>query len=91
MLRFPKDPIAVKMFTLDLSNWLLPGETVMDHSVVSSAGLVIDDSQIVNDGTGVLAMISGGVSSELYDVKYTWTTNLDRVDKRTIYFTVKER
>lgn len=67
--------------------YLETGETITTvHSVTSSsANLVIESYDIVNDGTCVIVMVSGGVDGESYTITCDVSTSIaSRRDSRSI-------
>jgi hypothetical protein len=86
---YVKDPDAVLDYVFDWSRWLAGDETIVDSNVEASAGINLDSQS--NSSTAVTAWISGGTTGQPYTVTNRITTNLGRIDDRTITIRVTPR
>lgn len=84
MVRVYKDPQDVIYLGFDGTAWLDDGEVFSDQTITAPAGLTLAEEAITNDGTAVVAKVSGGTLHEQYSVPYLMTTNQGRVKKKTI-------
>jgi len=96
----PKDPSAKLDYIFDwaaernnrdLSDWLLPDETIVDMEVTAETGITIVSSSRIDDDTAVLVWLSGGSDGEEYKISCKITTSLEREDSRTAIVPVKIR
>lgn len=84
-----KDPDAVLDYSLDWTNWLEAGEIITASVVTVSAGITLDSDSFTD--TRATAWISGGTTGVVYTVSSRITTNLSRIDERTITIRVTNR
>lgn len=86
---FNKQPVEVKDYDIDYSEWLSPGDTVQSAVVVvAPTGLVID-STFTSD-TAVKVWLSGGTTGTQYKLTVTTTTADGRVKEDEFKIRVKD-
>lgn len=94
-MAFPRrthDPNAVLDYPVDWSDWLPPGDSIVDATVTAADGITVGTVDV--QPQAVIAWLSGGVASSKgtkYDVNYHIVTAEGREDDRTITLVVKER
>ena len=84
-----KDPSAVLDYVFDWTKWLATGETITDHTITADTGITVDSST-ESDGK-VIVWLSGGEVGKWYKVACKITTNMGRIDERTMHIRVEER
>jgi len=77
-----KDPDSTIDYGCDWSNWLQSGETIVASTWIIQTGLT--GGSETNNGTITGVMLSGGVEFEDYQITNRITTNLERVDDRSM-------
>lgn len=88
--RFTKDPDAVLDYTVDWSDWLIPGDWIISVvASVSPAGLVVDYTSWTDDLA--IVWLSGGSVGVRYSVTVSVVTAGGREDSRSIAVVVKGR
>ena len=86
---FKKQPVEVKDYDIDYSEWLTTGDNVQSVDIsVSPSGLVID-SVFVSDPRAKI-WISGGTDRVSYKVTATMTTADGRVKQDEFKINVKD-
>jgi hypothetical protein len=91
-MSFPEikhDPNAVLDYTIDWSDWLPSGDTILSSSWSVPAGLTEDSSS--NTSTTATVWISGGTAGTNYRITNHITTTEGRQDDRTIPLFVLNR
>jgi len=86
---WPKAPTAKLDFSVDWSDWLESGETIASHDWSVPAGLT--EVSASESGGICTVWLSGGVTGTQYTVSCTITTDLGRIDTRSLYITVRSR
>ena len=71
------------------SDWLAPNETIVSYVITVDAGLTLN-SDSESNGV-VVAWLSGGEVGEWYKVACKITTNMGRIDERTLHIRVENR
>lgn len=86
-----KDPGATLDYTLDLSDWLETGETILTASV-AARGITVDSSGIVG-GNSITLWLSGGQAGTTASavIRFATSSSPERVDERTLYFKIRNR
>ena len=85
-----KDPSAFLDYSLDWSDWLATGETIITSTwATSSADITL--SLGANSGTITTIWAAGGVAEKDYTITNTITTGATRVDQRSITLTCEDR
>lgn len=88
--KISKDPNATLDYTWNWANWLTPlTDTIASHEIIVPSGLTLLSS--ADNGTRVIAWISGGILGTSYEVTCRITTVGNRVEDRTILLSMKER
>jgi predicted alpha/beta-fold hydrolase len=83
-----KDPLAQMIYTLDWSDWLETGDTVLNATWSAAARrndptpLVVESSGIAGDSTQTYVELSGGQADKTYIVTVAITTANAIVDRR---------
>lgn len=95
LVKYVKAAGERKRYSIDYSEWLDTGETLVDvaFSVLNnsvSSPLVVDDVAIEPDDTGVQYYVSGGVDNTQYEVRATATTSGVQIKIDDLLFTVRE-
>lgn len=86
---FPKQPVEVKDYDLDYSEWLTDGDNVESATVVSDiAGLTIESVFIADPRVKI--WLSGGTSGITYKLTVTTTTADGRVKQDEFKVKVKD-
>lgn len=86
---FNKQPVEVKDYDIDYSEWLTDGDSVQSATVVvAPTGLVVD-SVFINDPR-VKVWLSGGTSGTQYKLTVTMTTADGRVKEDEFKVRVKD-
>lgn len=86
--RWEKDPQAKKDYTLDWSVWL-GADTIVSCDWYVPADLVKES--FGHNTTHTTVWISGGTSSQTYQVQCKVTTAAGRIDSRTIEILVRQQ
>jgi len=86
---FIKDPDATLDYGFDWTQWLLSTESIIDHSIVATAGITVETSASTTGS--VIVWLSDGTSGSRYNVTCTIETTDGRIDERTIRIDVRER
>lgn len=89
MVRIYKDPVDVLYTGFDGSSWLENGEVFVSNVATGDAGITVEESGVILDGSAVIAKISGGELYEQYGVEYVMTTDGGRVKKKTIIVQIR--
>lgn len=90
MKHITKDPDAVLDYGWDWAAWLASGDTIASYTLtVTSGGTVTIDSDS-DDGTSVVAFISGGTTGRSVVTCHIVTT-AGREDDRSIILDVRDR
>lgn len=84
-----KAPGAKLDYSVDWTDWLADGETISNVSWTVPSGLTKTTEGI--SGGICTAWLMGGTLGTLYIVVCTITTNVGRVDSRSLYITVANR
>ena len=87
---FRKDPDATLDYAFDwATDWLEDSEIISSHIITITTGLTKDSDSELN---GVITIwVSGGTVDEEYYVACKITTDLGRIDERTIRIQCVER
>ena len=75
-----KHPSATLDYTIDWSNWLADGETIV--SVVWKVGDGVTQVSASHTSTTTLIWLSGGELDNTYDISCRITTSSSRIDER---------
>lgn len=86
---YHKDPSAVLDYGFDWSEWLDAGENITTSTWTSSVGITIDSSS--HSLTSSTVWLSGGTSSQVYEVTNEIITNAGRTDQRSLNIRVTNR
>lgn len=86
----PHAPGAVLDYSVDWTEWLMPGETVSVSNWAASAGITLS-RQAVTYGAVATTFASGGVAGQVYVLTNTVTTTDGRTDSRTIALRCRAR
>jgi len=96
--RFLKDPDAILDYSLDWSDWLVSGDTILTSVwvVIPAADLIIGDGGNGAPAPSILGVITtvwliAGAVGVTYLLENTITTTLSRKDQRTVAIVVQER
>ena len=84
-----KDPSAVLDYVFDWTKWLATGETIESYVITVDAGLTLNSDSESNGA--VVAWLSGGEVGKWYKVACKITTNMGRIDERTLHIRVENR
>jgi hypothetical protein len=88
---FYKQPAEVLDYDVTTENWLSEGDFIITAtSAVSPAGLTIQSTTVINNGTAVKVWTSGGTSGVRYTIELTMTTDDGRVKNHVFQLAVKE-
>lgn len=86
-----KDPDDVDDYTWDWADMLGDGETIIDHDITDVVGITVGAHEVVNDGTAVVARISGGTIWKPASATCHIKTSTGREKDRTMRFTITNR
>ncbi len=88
-----KDPGATLAFGFDWSDWLATGETILSHTLTTSAsGLTLTNDY--HTSASVIFLASGGLAGQRYPVVCRITTSgspFGQTDERTMKIDVRNR
>lgn len=87
---FVHDPEAYLDYSVDWSSWLAEGETITDVVWNILDDTVDGDTETEADGVATI-WLTGGTVNRQAKVECKITTNIGRIDERTIRLTVRER
>lgn len=93
----PKDPEAKLVYSMDWSQWLATGQTVVsvnyteNSRVNDTAPLVIESEGVTDAGLTTYAEISGGAVNKIYTVTAEITTDDGAVDRRNFRIKIENR
>lgn len=94
LMKFVKDPNERKRYTIDYTSWLDDGETITVVAFTplpaTTPPLLISNSNILPDGSGVQFYVSGGVDKQLYEVVVTITTSGTQIKEDVVQFNIKD-
>lgn len=86
---FPKDPDATLDFGVDWSEWLETGEVITGYVITADAGITVDDD---GERDGIIVFwLSGGTDGIAYTIACKITTDLERIEERSILIRCMER
>ena len=93
--RYTKQPVEVKDYDIDYSEWLGPGaDTVASTTAIvtsiTEAVPTLEIDSIMESTTTVKLWISGGTAGVSYKVTVQMTTADGRLDESELVFTVKD-
>lgn len=85
---FKQTPTERKLYNIDYSNWLQPGEVLTGATFVGIPSTplppcIVDAFEIMS-GTAIAAYISGGVDGTLYQILATVTTSIGQTKEDEI-------
>jgi hypothetical protein len=80
---------AVLRYGIDTQRVLDPGDTVASVEIAEAVGVQASVPQVA--GSVVSALVAGGQAGAEGTVRLRWTTDLGRVDSRTMVFRVATR
>jgi hypothetical protein len=83
------DPNAVLDYTVDWSDWLVAGDTIISRVVTAPAGITKNSDSFTT--TTVTAWMTGGTVGSRYEIIYHVTTANGRQDDRTLTLNVQQR
>lgn len=92
-----KDPEAQLVYSMDFSEWLSTGQTIVsvdyteNSRVNDTAPLVIESEGITNLGTFTYVELSGGAVGKIYTVTAKITTDDGATDRRSFRVKVENR
>lgn len=92
-----KDPEAKLVYTMDWSEWLSTGQTIVSVSYLENsrindtAPLVIESEGITDASTKTYAEISGGAVGKVYTVTAEITTDDGSIDRRAFKIKIENR
>ena len=94
--RYTKQPVEVKDYDIDYSEWLGPvADTVASTTAivtsVTEAVPTLEIDSIMESSTAVKLWISGGTAGVSYKVTVQMTTTGGRLDESELVFKVKDR
>lgn len=87
--RFSKDPDATLDFIFDWSSWLESTETITNHTITATTGIVVDSS--TESAGKVTVWLSGGTYGATYSIACKITTSSNRTDERTMFISIFDR
>ena len=92
----PKDPEAILVYSMDWSEWLAQGQTIVsvnytENSRVNDTAPLVIETEGVQGGTVTYAEISGGAVGKIYTVTAEITTDDGSVDRRHFRIKVENR
>ena len=93
----PKDPEAQLVYSMDWSQWLATGQTIVsvdyteNSRVNDTAPLVIESEGVANSGTLTYCELSGGAVGKVYTVTAEITTDDGSTDRRAFKVRVENR
>ena len=92
----PKDPNARLVYSMDWSEWLAQGQTIVtvnytENSRVNDTAPLVIETEGVQGGTVTYAEISGGAVGKIYTVTAEITTDDSSVDRRHFRIKVENR
>lgn len=89
---FSKDPDGVKPFWFDFTRWLRTGEAIATADVTAAVGITKDSSNVIDSGTRVIVVLSGGTVGARYPIQCRVTTDSSpaRVTDKTMYVDIIE-
>jgi len=90
---------SVLDYSIDWTEWMAPGDTIVSGVVTAAAGITVVSSGFVSvlASAGIVAshvlsaFISGGVAGQTYRALFQIVTIQGRTDNRAIYLRTKER
>lgn len=86
---YHKDPSGVLDYGFDWSAWLASGEAITASTWFSTVGITIDSD--THSLTSTVVWLSGGTSSQVYEVTNQIVTNAGRTDQRSLIIRVTNR
>lgn len=92
----PKDPEARLVYSMDWSEWLAQGQTIVSvdythNSRANDADPVIIHSEGVQGGTVTYAEISGGSVGKIYTITAAIATDDSSLDRRNFRLKIENR
>ena len=84
-----RDPDDNKPWSIDWSQWLVPGDFISVSTWSGPTGITLTSS--ANGTATTTVWIAGGTIGEVYNVSNKITTNNNIVDERSIDFTIVDR
>ncbi len=87
----PKDPQAIRTYSLDWSLWLAEDETITGHEVTASDGVTVSADRIETGGKIISWTLEGGTPNSAALITVQIDTSAGQRDERTIRVPVKER
>lgn len=88
-LMVPKDPDATVSDKWDFTDWLGTGETISTATATATTG--ITKTATSNDDTSVTVGLSGGTVGQVYRVTVEISTNLGRIEQRSVDYHVEQQ
>ena len=86
---FTKDPDSTLDFQINWTSWLNNDDTIIDSVfVANSEGITIESSSFTDTITTV--WVSGGDAGATYEITNSITTDMGRIDDRTIKIKCKD-
>lgn len=79
----PKDPESIIDYVFDWSDWLEEGDSIESHTVTVPAGIVIEDSEEINESKMIRVWLSGGLHNSIYPIRCKITTADGRIEPET--------
>lgn len=86
-----KDPNALLQYGFDLTDWIEGTDTITSVTVEAAGGVVVESSGVLDSGTKVYAVVSGGTVDTDASVTFRFTTIAGFIDDRTLKFRIVER
>lgn len=77
-----------KLWALDYSAWLLPGETISSYTLVSSSTTLLLDTMQIFQGKQLRFRVTGGAAGEVATLTVTVTTSRGETKIDTLTVTV---
>lgn len=93
--RKEKQPVEVKDYPIDYSEWLAPGDTLINaQATVECLTNALDTALVVSSmsvsPTSAAPWLSGGTNGERYKVSVTVTTQQGRIDQSEFIVKIRE-
>lgn len=87
--KFVQDPDEVLDYTIDWSEWLASGDTIVAATATGPTGITV--GQTVFTINEVTIWVQGGIAGTSYDIEIHVTTNGGRQGDRTITIQIKDK
>jgi hypothetical protein len=85
-----KDPDSNLFYSMDWSDWLAAGETIVSQTVTAPAGGELDVDSVTRTGAVIRWRVTGGVNRKNYVITVRIVTSANQTEERSVRYRVRQ-